>query len=71
MREFLQSAEETVADIQAGVGATMQALRGLYDYFGEKYDGTDPVRILSLLSSFLDLYAKAVKQYHVRLALTR
>ena len=65
MREFLQGAEATVAELRASVQATMQSLRGLYDYFGEKYDGTDPVRILSLLASFLDLYAKAVKQYQV------
>lgn len=68
MREFLQGAEVTVAELQASVAATMQSLRGLYDYFGEKYDGADPVRILSLLASFLDLYAKAVKQYQVRAA---
>eukprot|EP00892_Ulva_mutabilis_P004243 jgi/Ulvmu1/2190/UM013_0036.1 len=66
MREFLQGAEARVAELQAAVSSTMASLRGLYDYFGEKYDGTEPVRILALLASFLDLYAKAVKQYQER-----
>lgn len=66
MVKFLKSAEDAVAELRAQSADTMEQLRNLYAYFGERYDGNDPVKILGTLASFLDLYAKSVKQYRVR-----
>ena len=65
MVEFLKSAEETVKRLRTQSADTMEQLRNLYAYFGERYDGNDPVKILGTLASFMDLYAKSVKQYRV------
>jgi hypothetical protein len=65
MVRFLTSAEDTVKQLRVQSSDTMELLRNLYAYFGERYDGNDPVKILGTLSSFLDLYAKSVKQYQV------
>lgn len=65
MVEFLKGAEEAVAQLRTQSTDTMELLRNLYAYFGERYDGNDPVKILGTLAAFLDLYAKSVKQYRV------
>lgn len=66
MVQFLKSAEATAKRLRQQSKDTMTLLRNLYAYFGEKYDGNDPVKILSTLAKFMDLYAKSVKSYQVR-----
>ena len=68
MVEFLDGAERQAAELQAHVASTMAELQALYGYFGEKYDGNDPVRILSTIATFLDTFSKTIAAMQVRCA---
>jgi hypothetical protein len=66
MVDFLTRAEATAATLKADVAQTMAELQALYGYFGEKYDGNDPVRILSTVATFLDMFAKTIAAMQAR-----
>lgn len=66
MAEFMHAADETVCNLKRGVTETMDSLRQLYSYFGEEYDNQDPAKILAIISSFIDIFAKAVADLQVR-----
>lgn len=65
MVEFLTAAEAEATTLKADVKSTMTGLEELYGYFGEKYDGNDPVRILSTIASFLDIFDKSIASLKV------
>jgi hypothetical protein len=66
MVDFLTAAEKRSRLLHQDVANTMAQLQELYSYFGEKYDGNDPVRILSTIASFLDIFDKTIASIQVR-----
>ena len=66
MVDFLTAAEAEAAQLRADAAATMAQLQALYGYFGEAYDGNDPVRILSTVAAFIDTFSKTIDAMEVR-----
>ena len=62
MVAFITNAEVKFAEMKADVVKTMSALKELYVYLGEQYDNQDPCKTLTVISSFLDIFHKAVIQ---------
>jgi hypothetical protein len=66
MVTFLTAAEAEALQLKADVGSCMEQLQELYGYLGEKYDGNDPMRILGIVSTFMDTFDKAISTINVR-----